>query len=221
MQKDKFYFDQTGFPLLWVDDIKSYVYFFPITKIQFETFICQVPDQRFGNPWYSEITKLNKRISPHLLTKDNYWQLFITGIKPDEVHSYQDWCNGFGNKYRVPTPKDWKELYQIAKEMEPIDLEEFAIKKDPKFYTAAKKIEEIVLGFCKHNNRAYTLADQMLMNFGVMEWVIIDPVKFRWGGMGEPHPRFYSIINSADIAIEAKSPLVDRLHSYGFRLFMS
>jgi hypothetical protein len=221
MQKDKFYFDQAGFPLLWVDELTSYVYFFPVTKIQFETFICQVPDQRFDDHWYSEVTKLNQRTSPRLLTKDNYWQLCITGIRPDEIQCYQDWCNKDDFKYYVPTPKNWKELYQIVKNKEPVDLEEFALKKDLRFYTSAKKLEEIVLGFCKRSNRAYTLADQMLMTFGVMEWVVIDPVKSRWGGMGEPHPKFYSIISSADIAIEAKSPLVDRLYSHSFRLFMS
>jgi hypothetical protein len=221
MQKEKFHFDLAGFPFLWVDEVNSYVYFFPVTKIQFETFICQVPDQRFDNRWYSEVTKLNQRISTHLLTKDNYWRLFITGIRPDEIQCYQDWCNRDGYKYYVPAPKDWKELYQIVKNKEPVDLDEFALKRDLRFYTLAKKLEEIVLDFCNRNNRAYTLADQMLMTFGVMEWLVIDPVKSRWGAMGEPHPKFYSILGSIDNAIPATSPLVDRLHSHGFRLFMS
>ena len=222
MQKDEFYFDQAGFPLLWMDEIKSYVYFLPITKVQFETFICQIPDPRFNINWYGEITKLNKRISPHLLSKDNYWQLFMTGIKPDEVECYQNWCNKDGHEYYVPTPKQWKDLYQIVKNKEPINLEKLVLKADRRFYTSATKLEEILTSFCKRTNRTYTLADQLLMSLGVIEWVIIDLVKFRWGGMGEPHPSFFRIINSADqgIAIEPKSPLADRLHSYGFRLFM-
>jgi len=221
MQKDP-YFDQAGFPLLWVDEITSYMYFFPVTKIQFETFICQVPDQQFGHNWYSEITHLNKRISPHLLTKDNYWQLFITGIKPDEVQRYQNWCNEDGHEYYVSTPNQWKDLYQILKNKEPINLETLVLQADRRFYTSATQLEEIITSFCEYSNRPYTLADQMLMSFGVMEWAIIDLTKPRWGGMGEPHPRFFRILNSADqgIAIEPKSPLVDRLPSYGFRLFM-
>ena len=218
---DLIHFDPAGFPLLWIKEIDSFVEFLPITKIQFEFFLSQMVDPRFDQLWYDEILQQNGRISPHLIDNTNYWQLFLTGIRPDEIESFQKWCEKDGHSFYVPTLDLWTTLYQVVKNQKPINIEDLVQHLDQKMHALFLGLEKTVLELCHNYNRSYTLADQMLMRFGIMEWVKQDSLATRWGGMGEPYPSFFPVIKGPDqgIAKQPKFPFRDRMKSYGFRLF--
>jgi hypothetical protein len=65
-----------------------------------------------------------------------------------------------------------------------------------------------------------TLADQMLMRMGVMEWVGTPNQRFQWGGMGETNPEFHGSLFTPDHGQPSQptNPDDERLTYYGFRL---
>jgi hypothetical protein len=219
MAELKFKLDPTGFPMVQVGAIDAYMHWAPVTKIQFEYFLCAVPDSHFDANWYDEVLFLNPRVTPGEIRADNYWNAFLTGITPSEARRFARW---FGPEYTIPTLEDWFVAYSALKALPPVpssvvdnmgDLHERIRTVLVRLDTASRMAMEN-LGYER------TLADQMLLRWGVMEWVECTDRRFEWGGMGRTLRSFYGGLFNPDSGQPSipTNPDTERLYPYGFRL---
>jgi len=215
----RFELDRAGFPMVWVDAINAYVHWIPVTKVQFEYFLCAVPDSHFDAGWYDEILYLNPRVAPNEIRADNYWNAFLTGVMPSEVQRYARWC---GDEYTVPTLNDWFAAYTALKALPPEPLSAFDSMGEvrERVRTVLTRLDSASRIALKEAGYERTLADQMLMRMGVMEWVECRGRHFQWGGMGETFSSFYGGLFTPDHGQPhvPNNPETERLHAYGFRL---
>lgn len=213
--------DKTGFPMIWIQEVKKYLHLIPVTKIQFEIFMCDTPHPKFDGEWYiGKILNLNPRVSPNAIEGNNYWGVFMTGIKPDEIVSFIRWCDTDGNKYVIPDVDLWNEIFNIVKKKPPIDNLESIRGLSDRSRVIMGRLDKVNRQKAESINRKYTLADQMIMRYGVMEWVTNLSQVQEWAGLGEPHPEFHPVLKSVDDGVPElpKDPYTDRLDYYGFRL---
>lgn len=210
--------DPTGFPMLWVEEIKAYVHWIPVTKIQFEFFMCDAPDNRFDATWYDTILQMNARISPGAIRLTNYWRIFLSGITPGEAQAFSRWC---GEGYHLPTLNEWNTIYKTLSQEQPAQNAIVSMGSlRPRISTLIDKLNQVSLQATAEYGYARTLADQMLMRLGVMEWVESDNLRYRWGGMGETYSSFHSSLFTPNNGQPQapNSPEEQRLHYYGLRL---
>lgn len=211
---DPIILDKTGFPMMWVDNLDAYVHCLPVTKIQFEYFLCDAPSSDFTEEWYDTVLTLNPRVSPRSVNRSNYWRLFLTGIKPSEIETYAEWC---GEEYELLNASDWKSLFQgfIQKPVKP-DLYT-GLTLGNRQATLLKKLSTAIQDLC-HDQ--VTQADQLLYRYGVMEWVRCSNFGQEWGGLGQTVAGFQSSMRTADMDSPEvpRNPHGNRMHYYGFRL---
>lgn len=215
--------DRTGFPMVYIDELDAYIHWLPVTKIQFEQFICAQPSAQFGEAWYSEVLQLNGRVTPSSVRDTNYWQSFITGILPRETQNFARWC---GEGYSLPTLEDWFTAYKALKaqppESRPIaDLFASEYKRlSDRTRTLLTRLDNASTRACKDADYERTLADQMFLRLGIMEWVEVNDQRSQWGGMGETNSRLHGNLFTPDHgqASRPNQPETNRLHYYGFRL---
>jgi hypothetical protein len=209
-------FDRAGFPMIWIPVINAYIHWLPVTKIQFEEFICELVSPQFDERMYvEEVLQLNPRVSPKNVRINNYWQLFLSGIKPEEARSYAKWC---GPEYRLPSQDQWNQCYAYLNS-QPVEFEPFD-EKD--FKELPWRVVGCLDGIRKSRSfgqgMAQSLAQQMFMRFGVMEWVVTSNQE--WGGLGQSPPEFKSISIDFDHGrpVTPADPGTIRQMNYGFRL---
>lgn len=219
----KFRKDKTGFPMFWVEKVGVYLHWLPVTKIQFEFFMCDAPDNRFDATWYDTLLQLNNRVSPGSIRLNNYWRAFLTGITPGETLAFARWC---GEGYHIPTLAEWNEVYKVLRVEPPIAnalAEMGSLDLSPRITTLLQKIEYVSTQAPSEYGYDRTLADQMLMRLGVMEWIESDNLQHRWGGMGETYSSFHSSLFTPNNGQPQapKDPETQRLSYYGARLIWS
>ena len=215
----KFTLDPTGFPMMWVNAINAYMHWMPVSKIQFEHFLCATPDSHFDENWYDQIISLNPRVTPGSIRPDNYWQALLSGVTPSEVLRFARWC---GDDYRVPTLDDWFGAYTALKALPPESPEvinDMGNLRD-RVRTLLTRLDAASSTALLRVGYERTLADQMLMRLGVIEWVECHEQHYQWGGMGETDSRFQGSLFTPDHGQPSipNNPDTDRLHYYGFRL---
>lgn len=217
--------DQVGFPLIWIESLNAYMHWLPVTKIQFEYFLCAEPDPQFDAQWYETLLKLNPRVSPQNLTNNNYWGALLSGILPAEAGHYARWC---GTGYALPTLDEWRKAYNFLK-TQPVQPQEILNQMKQQY---SQKLSERVLRLLTQLEtiqpriwrdaelKPTSLADQMLMRMGVLEWVESNELRNHWGGMGQTHARFHGSMFTPDHGQPSRpnDPENVRLHHYGFRL---
>lgn len=216
-----FKYDPVGFPMIKVETINAYVHLLPVTKIQFEYFLCTITDSDFDSSWYDEILGLNPRVSPNDIKHSNYWKTFLTAIRPSEAKRFANW---YGTGYKIPSLDEWYQAYKYFKEMDPIsidDIDGFTNMRD-RFKVLFKKLDIASLDAMNQMGYDRTLADQFLMRMGVVEWVQCSSSSRPWGGIGQPHPGFHGSLITPDTGqpVYPKNPEDDRLYYYGFRLIL-
>lgn len=221
MPKPQIQLDPTGFPMIWVEEIEAYIHWLPVTKIQFEYFLCSAPDSRFDAAWYDKLLQVNERVSPSEIRTGNYWGAFLTGIKPSEAERFARWC---GQGYELPSQEQWFSSYNSTKRLAPIALEalDSAGPIRERCSRLLKQLDAVSRGEVpKVLGEQRTRADQMFFRMGVMEWVDTKGQRSRWGGMGQTNPTFHGSLfvpdhGRADLPIDPEKD--DRLPHYGFRL---
>ena len=82
----RFVLDSAGFPMIWAESIGMYLHWLPLTKIQIERFAPETP------AWYAEAIAVNPGEPELDVGPANYWQLFVTGLRPDEAQMIAGWC---------------------------------------------------------------------------------------------------------------------------------
>jgi len=220
MSIDPFRYDPVGFPMIWIPDIRVFVHCLPVTKIQFEQFLCDARDGHFGARWYDDILRLNPRTTARRIWKGNYWNALLTGILPAETERFAAWC---GDGYRLLEADEWQSFFRSMKLRDVRSLAalgilgELGLRQRELIENIEKSVEEV----CAAAGEECELGMRMLLRLGVMEWVsVTGRENHRWGGMGEPHPSFCGnlFIPEKGELILPREPESRRLPSFGFRL---
>ena len=213
--------DRTGFPMVRIAALDAYLHWIPVTKIQFEHFMAAISESQFDSRWYDEILDLNPRVTPTAIRANNYWQAFLTGIRPAEAQRFAQWS---GSEYGIPTLEEWNTAYRELKELPNYQLDKLdglqglGVRTQTlinRLDLVGRDVTEKIGGYTPR-----TLADQMLMRLGVMEWVECVTQRVRWGGMGITHPVFYGALQTPDHGqpMLPINPETNRLPHFGFRL---
>ncbi len=222
LSQDRFVIDRTGFPMIWCKEVETYVHFLPITKIQFEYFLCDVPDAYFDADWYDRILNLNPRVTPSEVSAANYWRALMTGVKPAESQRFAAWC---GPGFRLPTDADWTAIYRSVETEPAEDLHASGLleDRDQRVRALLERIDVAVVEASARMRRVPGLAGQMLLRFGAMEWVRVGSPPSAWGVRGEPLPDFCGNLERPEHAAASlvADPNRDRFPEAGFRLLYS
>ncbi|MBZ0274577.1 MAG: TIR domain-containing protein [Anaerolineae bacterium] len=217
-----FVLDSTGFPMIRVPTTSFYIHWMPVTKVQIEHFLTSVKDATFDSVWYSELLALNPRVTVGNINNRNYWNAITTGILPREARSYAAWC---GPEYDMPTAEEWYFAFQLFNDLpQPTTtlIEHVASLEGINFRAGllVKKLGKSLVS-AKHFDEVIAIADQMMMRFGVMEYVYEDNQRNTFVGYGETNRSFFASLYSSSMG--APQRLVDpyggaRIAHYGFRL---
>jgi len=200
---DKWRVDQTGFPIVRVDPLQSYVHLFPIAKVQFERFLTSGTSSLCADEQYAELLKENARISYRALDQSKYEQLFLTGIKPEECKQFGSWL---GNDYVLPDDREWLACYDwLARH--PITDVPAGISDE------AFSIWQTITALRAPTN----LLELSLMSEGVKEWVTISGNRDKHGGLGCPVIRFQTLNRNPRQLVNLTTSQI-RVSAYGFRL---
>lgn len=211
--------DRTNFPMIWSERIEAFVSCVPITKVQFEYFLCGIRHPRFDADFYKEILERNPRISPGKVLPNTYHQAFVTGIKPDEAEAFAEWSSSDGDDvYELPTSVEWK---QIREEWNGIPDPTFSVYSSLKLTRRAKLLlDRLDKSARKKQNVAgeRKLSHFALLNHGVLEWVRWDRSELGWGGLGVPHAAFKAGFTVEDGVPQEPREIDLRPAAYGFRI---
>lgn len=177
-------------------------------------------EQKFDLAWYEELMAYNARISISQINQNNYWQLFITGILPTEAVQVARW---FGSGYEIPTAREWYAIYEIFKHFRADNSLIQQLVQVPGINHRVKHLIERIETVSKESNTANhrTVADQMLMRFGVMEYVFEDDRRSSFGGLGQPSNSLHMSLFNLDHSTHEKlrEPQYGaRMRHYGVRL---
>ena len=234
--------DRTGMPLIWSNKLGAYIQWLPVTKLQLEWFLCDQPSSRFDQGWYEQILNVHnsepQRVPPAKVQSTNYFRALATGLKPSEVKEVIAWLDDKGDGfYHVPTSAEWQAVYKEFAVLPPVEVSATGFDKlkgaTERTLTLLRQMDRVARQLAESPlpgtvAKPATLADQMLMRNGVMEWV-----KWKlsgeghaprdYGGRGYPHHRPL-VSNTRDFATEAAphdpGSKYDELRQpgYGFRL---
>lgn len=213
--------DRTGFPMLRVEPLDAYLGWLPVTKIQFEQFLCETADDRFGPRWYDEVLSLNPRIAPSGIQPSNYWRSLLTGVLPAEAECFARWM---GEGYRLPTCEEWTTAFDHLRRAAPnrMEWERVLSGVAPRCLTLLDAMDQASTAAAREAGYERRLAEQMLLRLGVMEWVQVTSGEQRWGGMGEVAPGLAGLLFDPTMGEPhlLHYPDKERISFYGFRLLL-
>lgn len=166
--KEHIEFDRANFPMVWVESLEAYIHLLPVTKIQFEYFLWDSKQANLDQAWLDRIYTMNERITPKRVNKGNYWRAFFTGIAPSEAELFAAWCadSDEDTEYRLPSSEEWRKAYKEMQNQPAIPLD------DPRLGRLAERTKTLLkqlVGSLPETPE--TLAEQMLFDGGVLEWV--------------------------------------------------
>jgi hypothetical protein len=211
----KLHKDPVGFPLLEVEP-DFYLHWLPVTKIQFEYFLCDTYDRSFDIKWYEEVLGFNPRVTPAKISPANYWNAFLSAVLPAEAQRFAFWC---GDGFRLPSAEEWARAYRILSSQPAMDLESSGVLSDVplRLRELMLRTEDAVSETARRLGYVRRLADQLLMRLGFLEWVGAEE---RWGAMGEPFPGLCGNLCEPETGepVYPNRPDTVRLPCLGFRL---
>lgn len=209
--------DPTDFPMVWVEAIAAWMHWLPVSKLQFERCLHQAPDRPFDAGWYDDLLALNPRIAPARIGPENYRNALLTGILPGEAQRFATWL---GPGFAVPTLEQWL-LAWSSLESQPAERglpAALAAGLGEPVRMLVTRMES-ALAAATMPRRLRTLADQMLLRRGVLEWVEQPGSPVRWVGIGEPLHLARGVRVSPDGGpVVPDRPEAFRSYLFGFRL---
>ena len=227
--ESRFILDRAGGPMIWVPPLKAYLHLLPVTKLQFERFLAEQPGGSFDFKWYDAVLGLDAektgRVAPHAVKAGNYWQAFLTGIRPDEARVYAQWCEeDGGDEYAVPTQVEWWTAYEYLKQQDalpdvPRPFQNLALSS--RMSELIERLEIVNGKLPKLVPDSRKLAEQMYLRNGILEWVACSTLgKPEWGGFGQPAASFLGTMYSLERGTPnfQRDALATRTAGYGFRL---
>jgi len=183
--------ERTGFPLVTLmipatdttPALAFQVGWMPLTWVQLEYFLAETFDRRFDAAWYQNMLSRSGRISANSLARfSDFPSLFVRGLTLQEVQIIGRWWGG--DRFIVPTVKQWQEVQQVALGQPPANLEAFNIEPplSPRAIGASKALE----GLAATSDIQRNLADQMLLRGGLRELVMLESGNATVVGIGNP-----------------------------------
>jgi len=175
--------DPTGYPLIYIEPIQSWLQALPVTKAQFEFFLAE--SKGYTDEWYALLLEFNPRMSYRNINAKLYEQLFMTGLREKEFRAFVRWFNGHRRgTFSIPAATQWRAAYQWLSDLNP--LNEMPIQN---LDISAQLIWE---NLCRQRSEG-TLASQLLLKDGVLEWVCNEEETLV-GGLGKTRATFSGII---------------------------
>jgi hypothetical protein len=214
----RFEIDSTGFPLLWVEAIAAWMHWLPVSKLQFERLSRQAPDRGFDAAWYDHLLALSPSVAPARVHSENYRNALLTGILPSEAQRFAAWL---GEGFAVPTLDQWLLAWSaLASQPAERDLPAaLAFHLGEPVRTLLTRIDSALAVTAARARRYRTLADQMLLRWGVLEWVEQQGYPARWVGIGEPPRLARGVRVSPERGpVRPDRPEAFRSYLFGFRL---
>jgi hypothetical protein len=214
--------DRAGFPSIFVESIGAFMHWLPVTKIQMEYFMSSTSEALYNDSWYRDVLGYNPRVSPSNINGSNYWEAFITGILPRDARNYARWAR---ESYNLPTAQEWFDAYQYLLDIpaSPEHIEQIldTPRLNARVKTLLQNVEESAQQAEFQLDGRRSLADQMLMRLGVMEFVYRDAQRNTFGGYGQTHSNFFPQmeIPRRDAPQQLANPREGaQMKQYGFRL---
>jgi hypothetical protein len=209
--------DPTGFPMIWVEAIAAWMHWLPVSKLQFERFLQVAPDRAFDAAWYDQLLALNPRVAPARIRTENYDNALLTGILPAEAERFAAWS---GEGFAIPSLEQWLLAWSALKSL-PAERglpAAFSLRLEEPVHTLLLRIDNALAAATAGFGRR-TLADQMLMRWGVLEWVEQAGHPARWAGIGQPLRLARGVQVSPDRGpVVPDHPEAFRSYLFGFRL---
>jgi hypothetical protein len=178
--------------------------------------------QLFNAEYYEELLPLNPRISLQSVEKDNYWRAFLTGVKPSEIDEIIKWYQSADqqNTYTLASLEEWNAIYTEFSKFKPIEDLSIIPTKTKRISLLVDKLGSMYKQLHQTRDHTFTLKDQMLLQYGVVEWVFDSQSTHKWIGMGQPNPVFRTVAYPPEqrVAEYPINPDQYRLFYYGFRL---
>jgi hypothetical protein len=201
-----------------VEAIAAWMHGLPVSKLQFERSLHQAPDRPFDAAWYDHLLALNPRIAPARIRPENYRNALLTGILPGEAQRFATWL---GRGFAVPTLEQWLQS-SSSLESQPATRglpAALAAGLEEPVRTLVTRMEGALATAATRPRRHRTLADQMLLRRGVLEWVEQPGGPVRWVGIGEPLHLARGVRVSPDRGpVVPDRPEAFRSYLFGFRL---
>ena len=158
-----------GIPFLRIQQLNISIQYLPVTKTQFEYFLCERQDPDFDEGQYLNILEYSPRISPRKINPENYEQTFITALTFKQMDKFRE---RLGESYDYLKVEEWNEIVKFLNN-HPINdqvlkaiLEQQGIPKRSK--EILSKLQEIVL---QKGGSNLTMANQLLLRKGINEWI--------------------------------------------------
>ena len=191
----------------------------PVTKVQFELFLAV--GSNFSNALYKTILQDNPRSSFRHITKDNYWQLFITNILVEEAEQFARFV---GPNYRLPSEDEWQKMYAycagVPRVATPPNITQWT-ESARLIWESVNKYQPLS-PLKQTRNQQTHFSDQCLLEYGVMEWCTpLKTTRYEAGGMGAVDHNLSQTIHIATDQARPIKPLTQRLTAFGLRLIRS
>jgi hypothetical protein len=180
--------DPAGFPMVWVEAIAAWMHWLPVTKAEFERFLAATGRAAGGTGiagWYDHLLAMNPPVAPARVHGENYRHALLTGIVPREAQRFAAWL---GEGFTLPTLDEWLRAWSALSAL-PADRglpATLARGLAEPARTLVLRFENALAASAGRARHGRTLADQMLLRGGVLEWVEQPGPPARWVGIGEP-----------------------------------
>lgn len=217
--------DKTGFPFVKIPTTNLAASWLPFTKIQLEHYISDTHNPDFDQVWYDKIYSFNPRIAPHQMAISKYEGVFLTGVMPSEAKLIAKWM---GYDYDLPTVSQWKTIFEyFHKQSASLDTIHEILATEGLSNRARiiiRNLEQFTSQDTQQLMDEYrSVADQMVMRLGVMEYVYENNYRNSYAGQGQPNRHFQPNVRMLPrdgeerLAKRARASGT-RIRQYGFRL---
>ena len=207
-----FHRDRLGFPMVWIPSLEIYLHWFPVTKLQFEAFLCDHSEGDLSAAWYQEVLRGNPRSSIDELHFGNLHQAFITGIRAEEARRFANW-NGDG--FRLPSPEEWVHSFRRLSELDasPPDwiFRGLRHRRFERLFNRLMQVATESYGF----GSDFNLATTMLMVGGILEWVRNKHSSDPDSACGLPPTHFFPVLKTPESTVQPVH-LQDKITAYPF-----
>lgn len=175
--------DSFGFPTLQIEGQRSVFAALPFTKVQFELLWVEKAAlrQQFDDAWYKTVLDRNPRSSWRKPPENSLAGLWLTGISPSEAAIIVEQMPDAA----LPRADEWLEI-QRSLSAHTIHEDIGKLRGLPLHPAASAILDRL------QQNRSVTVwADLLLINGGILEWVVWDSPGWRekpsgFGALGSP-----------------------------------
>ena len=108
--------DETGFPLIKSSSWDFFISIYPVSKYQFESFLCKCPRRIrtiYTDSWYRQLLNKNPRCAWHAVNNEP-WRHFLSGESPEYFEEFINYC---GRGMRLPTIAEWRQLLNVERQI--------------------------------------------------------------------------------------------------------